>query len=71
MLSLLIKFFVHLMVQLFLRTPSGVGAGTAPPTVPAMRDWPGRKPRRVVSLPDPAPEPSPEVPGLDDAVFSL
>jgi hypothetical protein len=71
MLSLLIKFFMHLLVQLFLRPPAGIGAGTAPPAVPAMRDWPGRKPRRPVSFPDPAQQPSPELPGLDDAVFSL
>jgi hypothetical protein len=71
MLSLLLKFFMRLLVQLFLRPPIGITAGSAPPTVPALRDWPGRKPRRPVPSPEPAPQPSPEVPGIDDAVFSL
>lgn len=71
MLSLLLKFLMHLLVQLFLCPPNGIAAGSAPPTLLALRDWPGRKPRRPVSFPDQAQQPAPELPGLDDAVFSL
>lgn len=47
MLSLLIKLFVRFTARLFLRPPAGIAAGTPPPTLLRLRDWPDQMPTRM------------------------
>lgn len=69
MLSLLIRLFARFAARLFLRPPAGIAAGSKPPKVPPVRDWPDYTPVRKAAIPRrPAP---PRACRDDEPNFSL
>lgn len=69
MLSLLIRLFARFAARLFLHPPAGIAAGSQPPKLAPLRDWPDRTPMRKAAMPRrPVP---PRASRDDEPTFSL